>query len=206
MQVAAWCARCVNDDPDAHYVADLDLYLQLLQQAYRAPVADVVRAASARRSAVTETTHDRRLWGSAYLGAVVPDSPEVHNVLGLVHMRAGRVDAAIGEFEAALARDAGSANARANLGQLRYEQGVALMDSRRFNEAEPVLRMTIDLLPDSAEAENDLGVTLASMGRIAEALPHFERAVVLKPDFTEARRNRAAAQGQGTNGGKRSGS
>ena len=206
MQVAAWCARCVNEDPDAHYVADLDLYLQLLQQAYRAPVADVARAAATRRSTAAEASDDRRLWGSAYLGAVVPDSPEVHNVLGLVHMRAGRVDAAIGEFEAALARDPGSANARANLGQLRYDQGLVLMDSRRFNEAEPLLRMAIDLLPDSAEAENDLGVTLASMGRIADALPHFARAVVLKPDFTEARRNLATAQGRGTNGGKRSGS
>ena len=206
VQVAAWCTRCVNEDPDAPHVPDLDLYLQLLQQAYQAPVADVARAAATRRSTAPGASDARRLWGSAYLGAVVPDSPEVHNVLGLAHMRAGRVDAAIGEFEAALARGPGSANARANLGQIRYEQGVALMDSRRFNEAEPLLRMATDLLPDSAEAENDLGVTLASMGRIADALPHFQRAVGLKPDFTEARRNLATAQGQGTNGRKRSGS
>ena len=137
----------------------------------------------------------------------MPDSPEVHNVLGLVHMRAGRVEAAIGEFEAAIARSRGSANARANLGQIRYEQGVALMDSRRFNEAEPLLRMATDLLPDSAEAENDLGVTLASMGRIGEARAHFHRAITLKPDFNEAHANLAASQGQTSKGkAQRSGS
>jgi len=199
MQIAAWCARCVNEDPDPPDVADLDLYLQLLQLAYRAPVTDVARAAG--------TQGGRRIWGSAYLGAVVPDSAEVHNVLGLAHMRAGRVDVAIGEFETALARDPRSANARANLGQVRYEQGAALMESRRFTEAEPLLRTAADLLPDSAEAQNDLGVTLASMGRIGEALGHFQRAVTLKPDFNEARQNLAASQGQIAKGkGQRSGS
>jgi len=187
-QVASWCPRCMNQDANAPEVADLDLYLQLLQQAYRAPVADVAKAAAARSS--------RRIWGSAYLGVVAPDSPEVHNVLGLAHMRAGEVDAAIDEFEMALARDPASANARANLGQIRYEQGAALMELRRFDEAVALLRMAVDLLPDSADAQNDLGVTLASTGRVGDALPHFERAVALKPDFAEAQRNLAAAQGQ----------
>src|SRR6185503_17402893 len=59
MQVAAWCSRCVNEDPDAPAVADLDLYLQLLQQAYRAPVTDGATAAVALGA--------RRIWGSAYL-------------------------------------------------------------------------------------------------------------------------------------------
>ena len=184
MQVAAWCTRCVSEDSDAPGVADLDLYLQLLQQAYIAPVTDAAPGVASRR-----------IWGSAYLGAVVPESAEVHNVLGLAHMRAGRTDAAIGEFETALARDARSANARANLGEVRYEQGAALMESRRFGDALPLLRMAVDLLPESAEAQNDLGVTLASMGRIGEALPYFERAVALKPDFTEAQRNLTVAQG-----------
>lgn len=202
MQIAAWCARCLTEDSDSPDVSDLDLYLQLLQQAYLAPVTDVARAAASAPS-----TRSRRIWGSAYLGAVVPDSAEVHNVLGLAHMRARRVDAAIAEFETALAREPASANARANLGQIRYEQGAALMESRRFSEAAPLLRMAVDLLPDSAEAENDLGVTLASMGRVGEALPHFERAVALRPDFSEARENLAASQGQMANvKGQKSGS
>jgi tetratricopeptide (TPR) repeat protein len=188
MQVASWCARCVEDDSPQSGAADLDLYLQLLQQAYRAPAAEVARAAAHRAGEA------RRIWGSAYLGAVVPDSAEVHNVLGLAHMRSGRIESAIGEFEAALSRQPANANARANLGQLRYDQGAALMESRRFNEAVPLLRSAVELLPDSAEAHNDLGVTLASLGRVAEARLHFERAVALKPDFAEARQNLQAAR------------
>ena len=207
MQVGAWCARCVNEDPDPPDVVDLDLYLQLLQQAYRTPVTDIVRAAATGGPSTALRAGARRIWGSAYLGAVLPDTAEVHNVLGLAHMRAGDVDAAIGEFETALARDPRSANARANLGQVRYEQGAALMEARRFSEAEPLLRMAVELLPDSAEAQNDLGVTLASMGRIDDALSHFDRAVALKPDFAEAQRNLAIAQGQRSKGkGQRSGS
>jgi spermidine synthase len=188
MQVAAWCARCVTEDSDDQDIANLDLYLRLLQQAYAAPVADVAQAAASRGS--------NRIWGSAYLTAVVPDNADVHNVLGLAHMRAGQMDAAIVEFESALARDPASANARANLGQIRYAQGAALMEARQFDEAAPLLRAAVDLVPDSADAHNDLGVTLASLGRVLDALPHFERAVALKPDFAEALRNLSVAQRQ----------
>jgi predicted membrane-bound spermidine synthase len=194
MQIAAWCPRCIDDESRSAHVADLDLYLGLLQQAYLAPVADVASAAASRPATALRAGGPRRIWGSAYLGAVVPDSAEVHNLLGLAHMRGGRVDEAVTEFENALAKDPSSANARANLGQVRYEQGAALMEARRFSEALPPLRLAVDLIPDSAEAQNDLGVTLASLGRVRDALPHFERAVALKPDFAEARRNLDAAR------------
>ena len=102
----------------------------------------------------------------------------VHTVLKAVVLPAiPDIKEAISEFEAALAREPQATNARANLGQIRYDQGAALMESRRFSDAVPLLRMAVDLLPDSAEAQNDLGVTLASMGRVNEALRHFERAV-----------------------------
>ena len=107
-------------------------------------------------------------------------------------MRDGRIDAAR-EFEAALASDPRRPNARANLGQIRYEQGAELMQSRRFADAAPLLRMAVDLLPDSAEAQNDLGVTLASLGRVSEAAEHFRRAVAIAPGFVEARRNLESA-------------
>jgi tetratricopeptide (TPR) repeat protein len=182
MNVGAWCPRCTTEESEVLGLSDLDLYLRLLQQAYLAP-------ATASR---VDRQHD--ILGSRYLGAVVPDSAEVHNLLGLAHMRASRVDAAIGEFRLALARDPRSANARANLGQIRYEQGASLLESRRFAEAAETLREAAELMPDSSEAQNDLGVALASMGRIADALPRFQRAVALKPDFVEAQRNLTAAE------------
>jgi len=183
--IAAWCPRCV-DERAGEATRDLDLYLRLLQQAYLAPVTDAAALAATKR--------DRRLLGSAYLGAVVPDSAEVHNLLGVAEMRADRVDEAVRQFEEALKQEPTSANARANLGQIRYEQGADFLESRRYVDAEARLREAVDLMPDSAEAHNNLGVALASMGRVAEAMQHFQRAVQLAPGFAEARRNLESAQ------------
>ena len=183
--IAAWCPRCV-DERAGEATRDLDLYLRLLQQAYLAPVTDA--------AALAATKGDRRLLGSAYLGAVVPDSAEVHNLLGVAEMRADRVDEAVRQFEQALKQEPTSANARANLGQIRYEQGADFLESRRYVDAEARLREAVDLMPDSAEAHNNLGVALASMGRVAEAMQHFQRAVQLAPGFAEARRNLESAQ------------
>jgi spermidine synthase len=184
---AEWCPRCV-DDEGARLAPNLDLYLRLLQQAYLAPVRDAVASAAAGGG-------QRRLLGSGYLGAVVPDSAEVHNLVGLANARDGRIEDAVREFEAAIGKDPGSANARANLGQIRYEQGAALLESRRFMDAAAVLAKAVELMPDSAEAHNDLGVALASLGRVSEAAEHFRRAVRLRPDFTEARENLEQAAG-----------
>jgi spermidine synthase len=181
--VAAWCPRCDEPRHARRGAANLDLYLRLLQQAYFAPVADV--RASADRS---------RILGSAYLGTVVPDVAEVHNLLGLAAMRDGSVAEAVREFQGALDRDPSSANARANLGQIRYEQGADLLEARQYAAAAAMLRSVIDLQPASAEAQNDLGVALASMGQVDEAIDHFRRAVDLRPEFTEARRNLEAAE------------
>jgi tetratricopeptide (TPR) repeat protein len=185
--IAAWCPRCV-DERAGQTTRDLDLYLRLLQQAYLAPVTEA--------AAIAATTGDRRILGSAYLGAVVPDSAEVHNLLGIAEMRADRVEDAVREFQQALKKEPASANARANLGQIRYEQGADLLESRRYVDAEARLREAIDLMPDSAEAHNDLGVALASMGRVEEAAQHFRKAIELQPDFAEAKRNLESAQGR----------
>jgi len=182
--VAAWCPRCDEPRQARRGAANLDLYLRLLQQAYFAPVTGVQPAAYG----------SRRLLGSAYLGTVVPDSAEVHNLLGLAQMREGDVGDAVREFQGALDRDPTSANARANLGQIRYEQGADLLEQRQYSAAAGMLRSAIELMPDSPEAHNDLGVALASMGQVDDARAQFRRAVDLRPDFQEARRNLESAE------------
>jgi predicted membrane-bound spermidine synthase len=184
--VAVWCPRCV-DEAGRQTAPNLDLYLAFLQQAYAAPVASATALTSASKG-------ERRLLGSRYLGAVVPDSAEVHNLVGIALMRDGRVDDAVREFRDALGRDSRSTNARANLGQIRYDQAAALLEGRRFSDAATILREVVALTPDSSEAHNDLGVALASMGQVEEAAAHFQRAVDLDPDFAEARQNLEAAR------------
>ena len=208
---ASWCPRCFDGERPTPLVPELDTYLALLDDAYHAP-----GTAGAARGEYGE----RRILGSAYLGAVVPDSDTVHNVIGVTLLRQGRYDAAAGAFREALKRRADSVDANRNLGtalaasghvaesigylrravQLapgnggaQYELGALLLEQRRFAEAADCLRAAVNVMPDSAAAHNDLGIALASLGDLSQATEHFRRAVALDPAFDEARRNLASA-------------
>jgi tetratricopeptide (TPR) repeat protein len=184
--VAAWCPRCFQAGTIASSVAGLDLYLGLLEQAYAAPVTDVLAAVAA--------ANGRRIVdGSAYLGAVVPDSADVHTILGVSHLRAGRLAEARRELDVALTRNPDLATAKRSLGEVHDEQAARLLEAHRYADAAAEFREALALLPDSAGVHNNLGVALASMGRVADAREHFSRALELQPDFAEARRNLAAA-------------
>jgi tetratricopeptide (TPR) repeat protein len=208
---ASWCPRCFEGERPSPVAAGLDTYLALLDDAYHAP-----GAGRAARGAYGE----RRILGSAYLGAVVPDTDAVHNVIGVTLLRQGQYDAAARAFREALTRRADSVDANRNLGtalaasghvaesigylrravQLapgnggaQYELGTLLLEQRRFPEAADCFRAAVDAMPDSAAAHNDLGIALASLGDLGQATEHFRRAVTLDPGFDEARRNLASA-------------
>lgn len=183
----AWCPKCFAGGEIAPSVTGLDLRFALLQQAYTTPVGTTA-------AAIGSSFGERRILGSRYLGSVVPDTAEVHNILGVAALRDGHVDQAITEFEAALARDSSLASARANLGTIRLDQATTLLDAGKFAEALPLLRLAVELVPDDPEARNDLGVALASLGELPAAIHEFERAVQLAPDFAEAQRNLSAAR------------
>ncbi len=183
---SAWCPACFDGSGGAApAVAGLDVYFALLGQAYSTP------ATLPRLDA--ETPGERRVMGSRYLGSVLPDTAEVHNILGVAELRANQEDVAAREFEAALARDPDSINARRNLGQLRYDQGARLLQAGRAQDAALRFQQAVTLVPAFAEAYNDLGVALASQGLLRDAIEQFRQAVALQPGFAEARDNLAAA-------------
>jgi hypothetical protein len=95
-QVATWCPECFVEGKPVPLVEGLDVYLALVAHAYAASPADVARARnlSERRG--------RTIAGSAYLGAIVPDSADVHNALGIAFAEKGQIDEAIAEFREAL--------------------------------------------------------------------------------------------------------
>jgi spermidine synthase len=157
-EVAAWCPRCFNGEAPIPALAGLDLYLALLEQAYTAPVADV-------EATVAASNGRRTILGSAYLGAVVPDSEVVAGLL------AARPGSALAEYEA---------------GSLLLERG-------QYAQAAAHFRAALPGMAGSAELHNNLGVALASMGDVASAREHFREAVRLQPGFVEAQENLAAA-------------
>jgi protein O-GlcNAc transferase len=151
--------------------------------------------------------------GSAYLGALVPESAELHNVLGSALAARNSHVAAIAEFREALRLDPDSATAHWNLGrtltapedalphlrrsveleprraEARYQLATVLLETRQYEDAVEEFRAALQLMPDSAEVRNNLGVSLASQGKMDEAIDQFQQALTVQPEFADARRN-----------------
>jgi spermidine synthase len=179
-EVSAWCPRCFADGKPAPPVADLEVYLALLGRAYRASSDEV------RRARVLAETEGRVVAGSGYLGAVVPESADLHNLLGIALASSGKIDEAVAEFREALRLDPAAA-------ATHWHLGAALAGRGERAQALDHLQRSVELDPGNAEAQNDLGLMLALQGRLDDAIRQFERALALDPGHGAARANLAAA-------------
>jgi tetratricopeptide (TPR) repeat protein len=147
--VAAWCPRCFVDGKPVPVVEGLDTYLALMDRAYAASPSEVSRA---RRLAERDT---RVVAGSRYLGAIVPESAEMHNILGVGLAEQGRIDSAVAEFREALRLEPDSA-------LTHWHLGAALATRGARDEAIAHLRRSVQLDPTNALARHDLDVVLGS--------------------------------------------
>ena len=142
-RVGDWCPRCFVDGKPVPAVAGLDTYLALLNIAYTGRAHDV---ANARALAAREA---RIIAGSRYLGAIVPESGELHNLLGLTHASRGAFDEAILEFREALRLAPDSA-------RTHWHLGAALASRGSHDEAVNQLRRSVELDPTNEDAQRDL--------------------------------------------------
>ena len=212
-RAAEWCPRCYRDGQPTGLAEGLDVYLALLGVAYSAPPGDFVRVRELPPG-------ERVVAGSAYLGAIVPESAAVHNVLGVAHAARGALDRAVAEFRealvlspdfpdthwhlgVALAATGATLEAVGHLkravelnprqGQVQYDLGRLLVQLSAPDEALVHLGAATELMPESPEAHNDLGAVLAQQGNVVEAIAQFKRALALRPDDPDALRNLAIA-------------
>lgn len=112
----------------------------------------------------------------APLVAYTPDRAQWHFQRGDAFRRLGELDAAIGEFEAALAANAQHLAARTNLGGALLVRG----DVPRALEA---LREAVHSAPDSVEARTDYALALVAAGQDGAAIAEFGRAVSSAPEL-----------------------
>jgi spermidine synthase len=209
-QVALWCPRCYADGKPAPLAEGLDTYLGLMDLAYLASPADALRARA------LADRQGRLIEGSAYLGAIVPESAEVHNFLGIALAEKGQLDGAIAQFRQSLQLNPDSARTRWHLGAALAARGArpeAIEHLRRSVELDPAnaqahadlasllveageldaaveqSRAALRLTPDLVEAHDSLGIALAMQGKLDEAIDHFQRALALRPDLAATRRN-----------------
>lgn len=96
--------------------------------------------------------------------------------------RHGDSPAAVALFERAIDISPSSAEFYVNYGS-------ALIQLRRFADAERVLGTGLALDPRAPNAHNNLGIALASLGDLPRARQEFARALELDPRHANARRN-----------------
>ena len=149
--IEAWCPKCFVEGAPAPAARGLDTYLQLMQLAYAASPADV---AVARQLSERE---GRVVAGSAYLGSIVPESAEMHNVLGIASASEGEIAAALVEFQHALRLTPDSA-------ATHWHLGAALAALGERQEAIAHLRRSVEIDPRNEYAQNDLRAVLAANG------------------------------------------
>lgn len=112
---------------------------------------------------------------------LLPDTPAILHLRGLVEMAAGAPMVAISWLQQAVAL-APPPGTPLHLNNL----GVALRQVGRAAEAVPALQRAIAIDPGYASAHNNLGAALAELGRHGEARDAFARACALRPDDAEA--------------------
>ena len=102
--------------------------------------------------------------------AVAGESPTSHLVMGVALDRQGRSEAAMEQYQRALALKPSYAEAHYNL-------GVVLYGERRLDEARHALENAAALQPENGDAQNNLALVYLAMGRIDAAVAAFERAL-----------------------------
>jgi spermidine synthase len=213
-QVAAWCPKCFLNGKPVPVADGLDTYLALLDRAYSASPVEM------QRTRILAERQGRVISGSAYLGAILPESADVHNMLGIALAEKGEFAEAISEFRQALRLEPDSASTHWNMGaalashgareeaiehlrravqldpnngEARYDLASMLLAARQVEDAAEHFRATLRLIPNSVDAHNSLGIALASQGKLDEAIDQFQQALTLNPQSAEARYNLARA-------------
>jgi tetratricopeptide (TPR) repeat protein len=134
---AAWCPRCFNGEQSTPAAAGLDAYLALMDEAYHSPAKEKAGPP---------------ILGSEYLGAILPDTDAVHNIVGVTLLEERRFDEAAAEFREALRRRPDSPDATRNL-------GTALAAIGRTQEAIEYLEKALTLAPGNEFARRELDET-----------------------------------------------
>ena len=105
----------------------------------------------------------------------VPESFEVHELLGLVYSAQSQDSKAAAHLEKAVRLKPDSASARMNL-------GINLVQLGKLHPAEAQFKKALELEPQNYDANHNLGELYVRGGKVAAATPYLEQAQRIKPD------------------------
>jgi tetratricopeptide (TPR) repeat protein len=107
--------------------------------------------------------------------AALPESAEIHELLGEANQRMGRRTEAVSEWRKAFAMHPDDRHIQARLAE-------SLLKNREYGEAQQILKELVRLEPEDGELQYLLGETLFEQRQVEEALAHLQAAQRLRPD------------------------
>lgn len=117
---------------------------------------------------------------NAAIAPATSDTADAHLARGLQWHQQGAIDAALVEYQQALALNPQSALAYYDIGVARYQQ-------HRVDEAIAAYRQAVTLDANMADAHFNLAYALSHDRReLEEALAHFSRAIEINPTLAKA--------------------
>lgn len=111
-----------------------------------------------------------------------PRTALAHNLLGAIHIAAGRSPEAVKSFQRAINLDGTNPQFYSNLGETERQRG-------KLREAAIALSRAIELDPRSFQALNNLGIVHFDRKDYEEAVTLYGRAIAANPDYPEAHNN-----------------
>lgn len=111
-----------------------------------------------------------------------PGFAPLANMLGVIYVRLGRMDEALGAYEQALALNPDYPEVHNNIGN-------AMARMERVDEAIKHYRHALTLNPNYAEACNGLGNMLHESGELEAAEQSYKQALAIQPRYAEAANN-----------------
>jgi len=115
-----------------------------------------------------------------------PEIPHAYFYLGLIAYRAGNMELAVQNFNAALKLDPSMDQARLSLGNAQFAAG-------KVDEAIASWEQLAKERPNLSSVHNNLGVAYLDRNDLDKALEHLEQTVALSPDNYRAQKNLADA-------------
>ncbi len=137
---STWCPKCFNGE--AATVPGLDAYLALMDEVYHSKTPDL-------KVGPTPGIAENK-----YLSAVLPDTDNVHNIIGVQLLQERRYEEAAQEFREAIKRREDSPDANRNL-------GTALAAMGNVEEAITYLQRAVRLAPQNDFARKELDEAIA---------------------------------------------
>ncbi|CAA6604341.1 TPR repeat-containing protein [Rhodospirillaceae bacterium LM-1] len=181
--------RLLPEDADAHFqLAELlegDGDAELASRHYQAAraLAPDLAAIPAALAHLHGVRGDKQTAQRLYLEAIaLKPSAEIHTAYAGLLAGQGQIDAAIAQFEAAVALDPKNPQAWNNLSGPLKLRG-------RLKESVAALKKAVALAPGNALIHNNLALALRLEEGAAEALEHAKLAISLKPDYADAYQN-----------------